>query len=642
MIARAFLAVTLIATLAGEARAAAPAWLREAAAVPSASGATATVLLDHIDITVSADGRVRTVRRYAVRISSRDGRDAAVLREVYITGSGRIRGVRGWILDDGRTERDLGDRHILDLASVGNDIYNEVRVRALVATEEVTDGDVFGAEIESEERLLYAQFEWPLQDRWPVALARRSVAMPADWVARSVTFNGADIQPRRDAGATIWEVRNLPQLPEDAGLPAAAIAPRLAVSLFGSERSQPAGAFGSWKDVATWLDGLSAGVARPTDTVAQRARQITAGVTGQFERIAAIGRFAQQVQYVSIQTGLGRGGGYQPRPPATVLERNYGDCKDKAALMRAMLDAIGIKSYLVTLYSGDPNYVRREWPSPQQFNHAIIAISVGEDITAPGVLVHPTLGRLLIFDPTDAYTPVGEIPADEQGSLALIVSPLADDVAVLPVQTINRPLIERNIELTIATGGTLAASVQERLRGEAASNERARSSLLTPADYRVLMERRALASAPGGKMSDLRTEDGGAEFFLAFRVEAPMSSAGAAGLLVIEPPFSGDRTPLPAATSTFPVWLERTFVSERARLILPAGYVVDERPGPISLETPFGKYALMYEVSGASVVATRTLQLTRMMVPAADVAALRRFLEAVQSNDSLPIVLARK
>ncbi len=45
----------------------------------------------------------------------------------------------------------------------------------------------------------------------------------------------------------------------------------------------------------------------------------------------------QNIQYISIQTGLGRGGGYRPHASNEVFAKSYGDCKDKANLMRAML-----------------------------------------------------------------------------------------------------------------------------------------------------------------------------------------------------------------------------------------------------------------------------------------------------------------
>ena len=40
-----------------------------------------------------------------------------------------------------------------------------------------------------------------------------------------------------------------------------------------------------------------------------------------------------------------------------------------------ILAAAGVRSWLVSIYSGDPDYVRDSFPSPQQFNHAIVAIA---------------------------------------------------------------------------------------------------------------------------------------------------------------------------------------------------------------------------------------------------------------------------
>jgi len=40
-------------------------------------------------------------------------------------------------------------------------------------------------------------------------------------------------------------------------------------------------------------------------------------------------------------------------------------------------EAVGIDAIPISIYAGDPDYVRAEWPSPQQFNHCIIAVKVG-------------------------------------------------------------------------------------------------------------------------------------------------------------------------------------------------------------------------------------------------------------------------
>ena len=120
----------------------------------------------------------------------------------------------------------------------------------------------------------------------------------------------------------------------------------------------------------TWLSDLDTPQVQVDDALARKAYELTALAKTEFDKIRAIATYVQNIQYISIQTDLGRGGGYRPRSSIEVFAKSYGDCKDKANLMRAMLKVVGIESVLVSIYSGDPNYVRADWPTPQQFNHA--------------------------------------------------------------------------------------------------------------------------------------------------------------------------------------------------------------------------------------------------------------------------------
>lgn len=87
--------------------------------------------------------------------------------------------------------------------------------------------------------------------------------------------------------------------------------------------------------------------------------------------------------------------------------------------MRAMLKAAGIDSYPVVLYSGDRTYVKKEWASPYQFNHMIIAVRLRVQPGVPAITESP-IGPVLLFDPTDEKTPMGDLPYYEQGSYGLL------------------------------------------------------------------------------------------------------------------------------------------------------------------------------------------------------------------------------
>ena len=125
------------------------------------------------------------------------------------------------------------------------------------------------------------------------------------------------------------------------------IAPRIVVNYSPGQGNQDVNrAFADWVDVSRWGSSLHAPQVVVDDEVAAKARELTAGAKTELEMIRAIGSFVQKLQYISIDIGVGYGNGYKPRPSNVVLSRGYGDCKDKANLMRAMLKALKIDSSL--------------------------------------------------------------------------------------------------------------------------------------------------------------------------------------------------------------------------------------------------------------------------------------------------------
>src|SRR5262245_6810717 len=89
-----------------------PAWLKQAAsaAVPTyAKEVPAVVLYDESIVTVSADGRIRTSRSYAVRVLTRQGASWAHAAEEYNTGSqGKIVDMKAWLIRPGGSVRKFG------------------------------------------------------------------------------------------------------------------------------------------------------------------------------------------------------------------------------------------------------------------------------------------------------------------------------------------------------------------------------------------------------------------------------------------------------------------------------------------------------------------------------------------------------
>ncbi|HKP13868.1 MAG TPA: DUF3857 domain-containing protein, partial [Blastocatellia bacterium] len=644
-------AALLLPPLSARAGDDAPAWLRQAAAtaLPAyGKDVPGVVLWDESRISVGDDGKVVKTDYYAVKVLTREGRDAAIASRIYNTDYSKVREMRAWMIRPAGEVKKYGKDEAADIA-VGNDIYNETRKRVIVARSDAEPGAVFGFEVTTEERSVFTQFEWFFQEQMPVVMSRVMLTLPKGWRAEGVTFNHAKVEPTVEGSTYTWEMRDLPYIDDEPMRPPITnLAPRLAINYFAAGAKAGVGpTFASWAEVSRWLSQLSDPQMTLDDNLAAKAKQLTAGAKTELERIQAIGRYVQGTTYVAIQTGIGRGGGYRPHAATDVFAKSYGDCKDKANLMRAMLKAVGIKGYLVSIYSGDPTYVREAWPSPQQFNHCIIAVAVSDETQAPAVVTHPQLGRLLIFDATDDDTPVGDLPTHEQGSFALVVAGDAGALMKMPMTPPEANRLECEADVTLGPDGTITASLQERSVGQSAVGERSSFRHLSRPDYVKVIERWITRGATGAAVSKVEPADAAAEGRFALRVE--FTAPGYAQLmhdrlLVFKPAIISRRQgePLPAGARRHPVVLRPNAYAETVRVKLPAGFEVDELPDPVKMEASFGSYETAYQVKDGQLHFTRKMVVRGETIPAGDYAKVRGFFERVRTAESAPVVLAKK
>ena len=629
-----------------------PSWLQQAAATNPPTydkDVPAVVLVNDQKVTVSEDGRVITTRMYAVRVLIREGREYALAREIYQTDTGKVREMHAWLIRPSGPVKSYGKDETVDLALTNDDVYNEYRVKAIVATDEATAGSVFGYEIVSEDHSIFSQYDWDFQERIPSVVSRFTLTLPNNWHATSVTFNHDKIEPKVEGSSYTWELRDSPPIEPEPMSPALSnLVPRVAVSYFpapGSSNSTVK-TFAGWAEVAAWMSELEDPQVTVNDALAAKSRDLTANAKTEWEKIQAIGRYVQSVKYISIQTGVGRGGGYRPHTATEVFAKSYGDCKDKANLMRAMLKVIGITSYPVSIYSGDPTYVRPEWPSPQQFNHCIIAIKISSESQSPTIIDDARLGRLLIFDPTAEDTGVGDLPVHLQGSLALIDSKDIDSLVKMPTTTAEANLLDRQIEATLDQGGSLTATIREQANGQWGAGYRGELRGHSRPDYVKQIEGWVTAGATAAKVSKVDPRDNGAgQFDLDIEFVAPRYGQLMQNRLLIFKPAVVSRREALALTDSkrkLPVVLNSQAFSETVRIKLPSGFGVDELPDAVNLDTPFGSYATKYEVKNDELLFTRKLLQRAVTVPVDQYGAVRNFFEKIRAAEQAPVVLARK
>lgn len=631
----------------------APAWLTQAAqaATPvyDIQDVPAVQLLNEETVSVSPDGTyLRTIRR-AVRVLEKTGKEEAIARVVYQTDSDKVRDLDAWLIKKSGTVKDFGKKETLDISLTDNDLYNEARVKLISAEDESDIGDVFGFEAVLEEKTIFSQFRFPFQYDIPTLVSRFSLTMPPGWRAESVIFNAPDFKPSINGTVYLWEMRDLkPVRPEPQSPRWTSLVPRLAVSVFPDQTAASRlKTFSNWNEVAKWMAEIEDPQMTVNDALAAKAQDLTASAKTELDKIRAISRYVQQIQYISIQIGSGRGGGYVPKSATDVFSKSYGDCKDKANLMRAMLSVLKINAYLVSITADDPDYVQTEWASPHQFNHCIIAIKISDSTVADTVVTHPTLGRLLIFDPTDPYTPLGDLPEDEQGSLALIDHKDTAALMRMPVLPAEMNRIDRDIEASISPAGSMTGTVIERNYGQSARRERARMKTLSADDYTKVIDRWISRGVSGARTSKIAPTDKHEDGKFDLQVDFSAASYGQImqdRLMVFKPAVVGrlDRLSFGDGMRTHPYMIDASSYKENVRIKLPEGFDVDELPDAVKLNAEFGTYDVACSVEQRELLCKRSLTLKRSKIPAEKFADVMAFFGKIRKAEEAPVVLLRK
>ncbi len=580
----------------------APDWLHQAASKPLGKYApetNAVVLLDDVTLTVTGPGQADETSRRIVRILRPQGRDESKLH-VYLGPGDKVQGIHAWTIDSSGVQYEVKDKEFLEISPYQEALYSDVRYRAAEAPAG-NPGSVIGWEYTIRRRIWMDEWHWFAQEDIPVEETSLTLQLPASWEYKASWANQA-AQPPTQAGPNRWQwtCQNLPAITEERLRPTTeALASHLELAFF-----EPAAAsnLGSWKAIGDWYYKLVDGRRNPSPEVSARVQQLTAGVSSFDEKVRVLTTFLQSdVRYVEISIGIG---GYQPHPAADVFRYRYGDCKDKVTLLSAMLKEAGINSEYV-LVDTERGVVKPDVPSTL-FNHAIVAIELPKEIPADrydSVSTTTTGARYLIFDPTDEYSPVGDLRAALQGSYGLLVTKSGGELIKLPVLAPGTNRLDREGKFTLQADGSLSGTVTERLSGTHAARQRASfarendSERAKSLDHR-LSESLKTVSVQGLKVQDLAARD--KDLTLTYQITAQNFAQKAGQLVLVRTRVLGEKViDINWTKRKFPIQLSgATSEKDSYEIQLPPGYAVDDLPEPKQIDIGFATYTSKIEAKG--------------------------------------------
>jgi hypothetical protein len=216
--------------------------------------------------------------------------------------------------------------------------------------------------------------------------------------------------------------------------------------------------YASWADVAQWAAAYYAATGSLEHVIGPQISAWRQQPAAEDRAVAALAFVQDDIRYFGLELGAGS---HRPNPPELVLQRRFGDCKDKAVLLCAILRALGVEAQpaLVNVFAG--RHTADELPSPFAFNHVIVVAR----IDGAAVWMDPTRvnqrGRL-----QERYLP--------PYGVALVIAP--DTTGLTPVEpgNVGESRTEINECFDLRTADAPASlTVRSVFRGRDAENSRA-------------------------------------------------------------------------------------------------------------------------------------------------------------------------
>ena len=384
--------------------------------------------------------------------------------------------------------------------------------------------------------------------------------------------------------------------------------------------------YADWDAVGRWYWDLVEGQLIVDDAIKAGVASALADLpkdASERDKVAALYRHViEETRYVGLEFGFH---GYKPYRTTDIYNRRFGDCKDKASLLKVMLGEIGVQSHLVLVRTRDLGTIGETPASLSAFNHAIVYV--------------PKLD--LFMDGTAEHSGAFELPAGDQGaSVVVIEDGQGATFRTIPYATPDHNHSTYDLEVRLQASGDAEVAHAMRLEGTGAASWRAN---FEAAEKREELLTKQLSRAfPGLTVESAEFPDID-DVLAPIRVEAKLRipgwaqvQQGQAGqtlrfrVLGHEVELLRSIAPQPRREQPMVLGVPNREV-RRIDVTLPRGYTLVHTPEAARVESAFGRFSLDVKTHAHGATVTTSLEFSRPRVEASEYPALREFLREVDA-----------
>ena len=276
----------------------------------------------------------------------------------------------------------------------------------------------------------------------------------------------------------LWTASNVPRMFDEPAMPPFGMTlQRLYVSTLPD-----------WQAVSKWYWELSKPhLDATTPEMQATVAKLIAGAQTDMDKIKAVFyHVSQKVRYMGLTPEKDRPG-FEPHDVSLTFDKNYGVCRDKAALLVSLLREAGLQAYPVLINVGtkrDPVV-----PDPD-FNHAIVGVELEK-------------GNYVLMDPTDEHTR-DLLPSHDCNQSFLICRPEGEKLLISPVKAPEQNLMRVTTTGKLSTAGDLAAHTELSFEGVNDDAYRNAFVKMKPDDIRHFFERDLKMVLPSAQLQSLK------------------------------------------------------------------------------------------------------------------------------------------
>lgn len=590
------------------------------------------VLADYSYNKVQSSGLSSTYRQLGVKVYSDRGVDAyrtfpisySPARQDVAIIRARITKADGSILDGyGETDRNVNEPW--------TGMYYDARAKVL-SFPSLAKGDVlelqYRIEDTAQDNLLsdyWGNVDF-VQGPYPKVRYQFYVDMPTGrplyWNSKTLGAGVLSGQQPLPAGRMLytWKVSRVSKVIPEPQMPGwAEVANTLHVSTYQT-----------WDQVGRYYWGLVQDQLTPNDEIRKTVDSILKGVNRKDELavVRAIYNFVvTNTRYVALEFGIHS---FKPYPVDRILARRFGDCKDKASLIFALLKVAHVDSRLVLLRMRTLGALSEEPASLAAFNHAIVYV--------------PKFN--LFLDGTAEFTASSELPSADRLANVLIIEPGGNSrFLTTPESRADQNRTGLTMEVALKGDGSASIHGSSAVTGQNAGEYRRTYQSL--ATRKATFEQGWAQLFPGlsvkkVSLNDTRRLD--QDVAMDYELGVPRYAEVLNGGGLRFSPFGTNR----AYTQAYAPLVERhqdvlfpgPWVNEfHFRYALPKGFTAASLPPDLRDETPYGSLVMTFQMRDGKLLCDGTLKFPNARIKASDYPVFRGFVQRVDEAFSRKVVV---